>query len=77
MVMAEPNTNLLHPNTVIPTLTGHLEAGQHRLCCAVLGTGGDDKQMEEWQYPPVITCDEGLLKIRYNEAVFQVKLEWL
>lgn len=37
-VHATSNTNLLYPRTVIPTLTATLEAGEHVLACAVLGT---------------------------------------
>ncbi|MDG4788049.1 DUF2264 domain-containing protein [Micromonospora sp. WMMD1102] len=36
LVVAEPNTNLLIPRTVIPTLAAHLDPGEHWLSCAVL-----------------------------------------
>ncbi|WP_199041803.1 DUF2264 domain-containing protein [Glycomyces salinus] len=39
LVRAEPNTNLLHPRTVIPTLRGRCEPGEHRLSCEVLAAG--------------------------------------
>ena len=38
VVMPEPNTNLMTPRTLLPTLTVKLEPGTHRLRCAVLGT---------------------------------------
>jgi hypothetical protein len=37
VVRAAPNTNLLHPRTVIPTLRGRHEPGQFWLACAVQG----------------------------------------
>ncbi|MCX7708361.1 MAG: DUF2264 domain-containing protein [Clostridia bacterium] len=37
MIQAEPNTNLLHQKTMIPTLKGKLHPGIHLLICAVLG----------------------------------------
>ncbi len=43
-----PNTNLIHPRTVIPTLVGHLEPGQHRLVCAVLGEPSEEQALIEW-----------------------------
>ena len=38
VVMPEPNTNLMEPRTLIPTLTAKLEPGRHVLRSAVLGT---------------------------------------
>ena len=40
VVQPEPNTNLMTPRTLIPTLTGVLQPGEHELCCAVLGSVG-------------------------------------
>jgi hypothetical protein len=37
VVLASPNTNVLHPQTVIPTLLGRHRSGEHWLACAVLG----------------------------------------
>ena len=36
--MPEPNTNLMAPRTLIPTLTATLSPGRHILRSAVLGT---------------------------------------
>ncbi|MEG2701978.1 MAG: hypothetical protein RSA65_05140, partial [Clostridia bacterium] len=43
VVMPEPNTNLMAPRTLLPTLTGKLAAGENVLVSAVLGTitGGE------------------------------------
>ena len=38
MVYAEPNTNLIAPRTLIPTLQAELAPGEHVLACVVLGT---------------------------------------
>ena len=47
-----PNTNLINPRTVIPTLTGHLEPGVHRLVCAVLGGPSVESTRENWLVRP-------------------------
>jgi hypothetical protein len=36
VLRADPNTNLLHPRTVLPTLLGEHAPGEHWLACAVL-----------------------------------------
>jgi hypothetical protein len=41
IVHAAPNTNLLHPRTVIPMLTSHHDAGESWLACAVVGIPAD------------------------------------
>ncbi|QHI69328.1 DUF2264 domain-containing protein [Tichowtungia aerotolerans] len=46
-----PNTNLNHPRTVIPTLTGHLEPGEHQLICAVLGLPDAEQANQVWALP--------------------------
>ena len=38
MVKPEPNTNLMAPRTLIPTLKTQLAPGRHTLCCAVYGS---------------------------------------
>ena len=38
VVMPEPNTNLMAPRTLLPTLTAKLAPGTHLLTSAVLGT---------------------------------------
>lgn len=47
IVHADPNSNLLTPGTVIPTLRGRLPAGEHRLATAVLGVT-DGSGRAEW-----------------------------
>ncbi len=38
VVTPEPNTNLMSPRTLLPTLTARLPAGEHTLVCAVYGS---------------------------------------
>ena len=38
VVLPEPNTNLMTPRTLLPTLTATLTPGEHVLRSAVLGT---------------------------------------
>ena len=38
VVIPEPNTSLMYPRTLLPTLTASLPAGESLLSCAVLGT---------------------------------------
>jgi hypothetical protein len=52
--IAYPNTNLLHPRTVIPSLVGEHEEGEHWLICAVLGLPGVGNFEEIWNNPPTL-----------------------
>ena len=47
-----PNTNLMSPRTVIPSLTGHLEPGEHWLACVVIGDPSVDEVNRAWVSPP-------------------------
>lgn len=49
-LVVEPNTNLLYPRTVIPTLHAEIPAGETVLCCAVLGAVTD--VMKKWSMAP-------------------------
>ncbi len=42
IVKPEPNTNLMSPRTLLPTLTAVLTPGEHSISCAVLGTVASD-----------------------------------
>lgn len=52
VVRMTPNSNLLHPRTVLPTLRGWHEPGRHWLACAVLGAGGGQDWSGAWEDPP-------------------------
>ena len=47
IVSPEPNTNLMAPRTLLPTLKASLSPGEHMLVCAVLGTVSSDPG--QWQ----------------------------
>ena len=49
-VMPEPNTNLMVPRTLIPTLRAKLSAGENTLVSAVFGSITADKAT--WENPP-------------------------
>lgn len=42
IIRTEPNTNLLHPRTVIPTLKGSLHKGEHWIISCVMGSSKSD-----------------------------------
>ena len=50
IITPEPNTNLLYPRTVLPTLKAQIPAGETVLVCAVLGAVQDG--MEKWRNIP-------------------------
>ena len=58
VLQPEPNTNLMVPRTLLPTLTAKLSPGEHRLVCAVLGTKTgtlpDDLPKEVIRYETVV-----------------------
>ena len=56
VVVPEPNTNLMAPRTLLPTLTAKLEPGEHRLVSAVLGTRTGGRALLD--HPP----EEALLR---------------
>ncbi len=50
IVVPEPNTNLLYPRTVLPTLRAEIPSGETVLACAVLGAVEDG--MAKWENLP-------------------------
>lgn len=52
VLRVDPNTNLLHPRTVLPTLLGEHGPGEHWLVCAVLGLAGTGAWEAVWHQPP-------------------------
>jgi hypothetical protein len=66
---AAPNTNLLKPLTVIPSLIGHHNVGEHLLICAVLGLLDMSNPQEIWDQVPTLclesTCKQKIV-IKYN-----------
>lgn len=58
LIEAHPNTNLLYPNTVIPTLKGEILEGGTWLCSLVLGEAGSSESEKIWEQPPAVSLDE-------------------
>lgn len=54
VVIAAPNTNLLHQRTVIPTLLGVHDPGEHWLVCAVAAVTSGERWNDAWRSPPTI-----------------------
>jgi hypothetical protein len=50
--LSEPNTNLQFPRSLIPSLRGKYEPGEHWLRCAVLALGTGDDMEAAWDHPP-------------------------
>ncbi|WP_068609432.1 DUF2264 domain-containing protein [Paenibacillus swuensis] len=75
LVLPEPNTNLLHPHTVLPTLTGDLERGEHWLATAVLGEGADGTvlhgsgEVTTWHCKPTLFIEEEYIVVISSDSV--------
>ncbi|MBK8900562.1 MAG: DUF2264 domain-containing protein [Anaerolineaceae bacterium] len=52
ILRVDPNTNLLAPRTVLPTLVAQHDPGEHWLACAVLAEPGVDDWNKAWEQPP-------------------------
>lgn len=52
VIRLDPNTNLLYPRTVLPTLTAEHTPGEHWLACAVLAEPTPSAWDEYWLHPP-------------------------
>jgi hypothetical protein len=63
VVHAEPNTNLLNSRTLIPTLLGVHEPGEHWLACAVIAVPGSTDPDRYWQIPPWIEMNYELMEL--------------
>jgi len=59
-----PNTNLLYPKSLIPTLKSEHDPGHHWLICTVLGSGAIGEFEEDWRRGPRIEKDAGCLTIK-------------
>jgi hypothetical protein len=66
VIVADPNTNLLHPRTVIPTLLGEHEPGEYWLICAVIAETNLTSCDALWNDPPAIGPVEQQILTRYN-----------
>lgn len=60
IVRTEPNTNLLYSRTLLPTLTGKMEAGEKLLICSVLG---ETAKGGSWDSQPEVLYENGSVQI--------------
>lgn len=65
VVRVDPNTNLLFPRTVLPTLTAQHVPGEHWLACAVLADPDADQWAQDWGHPPALPA---FLKARMESS---------
>jgi hypothetical protein len=54
VLRVDPNTNLLTPRTVLPTLIAEHPPGEHWLACAVLATPDADGWERDWNEVPAL-----------------------
>lgn len=59
VIIPEPNTNLMVPRALLPTLRAALPAGDSVLVSAVLGTVTGGRAL--WENPPTEVLDYGTL----------------
>lgn len=64
-VLAEPNSNLLYPRSVIPALRGSIAVGEHWVATGVLGHRGTHGA-EIWEVPPDVEVAESSFQISYR-----------
>lgn len=63
VVYPDPNTNLLHPRTVVPVLHGDHDPGKHWLTCTVLGVPGANHGRWNGANPPTVAIEEGTFRV--------------
>lgn len=69
MIYPDPNTNLLKPRTVIPTLSNRLLVGEHWLSSAVFGATYCEQNLVHWTTPPIVERDpEGRITVRDSKS---------
>ena len=67
-VHAEPNTNLMHPKTFIPTLTGQLEKGTHWIVSAVFGSTEIETSKKSYDKAPSLEVVENKIIVHDGET---------
>jgi len=73
--LAEPNTNLQYPRSLIPSLRGKYEPGEHLLICAVLALAAASDVQTAWDHPPYLQQRFGppvILDGASNETVLSI-----
>jgi hypothetical protein len=52
LLVCQPNTNLLHPQTIVPQLLGKVAVGRSILSCAVLASPDLGRAQRDWESAP-------------------------
>jgi hypothetical protein len=74
VIRAEPNTNLMFPRTLIPTLVGKHRKGEFWLSCAVIGVPGNSNYEKIWNCPPEVTKLKDGIEINHNRESKTIKI---
>ncbi|MBM7585544.1 hypothetical protein JOC86_002086 [Bacillus pakistanensis] len=75
LVLADPNTNVLHSSTsYIPTLSGKISRGTHLYASAVIGNNDFESGKVLWAQKPTLHFQEEDLVIvnQYNEEIYKL-----
>jgi hypothetical protein len=76
-VAAAPNTNLLYPQSLIPSLLGPIHPGETWLACAVLGQPPSACGKYAWDSPPRITRESGsLIAVDHAQRSVRIPFSW-
>lgn len=77
IVVAAPNTNLLYPQSLIPSLVGPIQPGETWLACAVLGQPPSSCGEYAWASPPRIIRENGsLIAVDASQRSVPVPFSW-
>ncbi|MBU5348326.1 DUF2264 domain-containing protein [Paenibacillus lautus] len=67
-IHAEPNTNLVHPHTMIPTLRGVLEPGTHWIASAVFAYTQLDNAKKAYEQVPELQAAGNRISVKAGET---------
>lgn len=73
LVVPFPNTNLLYPQTILPTVTKRLEAGKHLLVTLVFADRSEQAK-ELMRVRPKVTIQADMITVTYRDQVVSVNL---
>jgi hypothetical protein len=76
-VAAAPNTNLLYPQSLIPSMVGPIHPGETWLACAVLGQPPSACGDYAWDSPPrIIREGDSLIAVDASQRNIRIPLSW-
>lgn len=73
IITPEPNTNVLYPRTIIPTLTSRINKGKHVLVSAILGAVNVENDFKCDQIP-IVKIQESYISILFNGNEILIKI---